>query len=75
MSKRSRKVYFLTFSIVIKYLKIFYLSKLFGNRYWDNRISALHKKSAFKIKKTLLELKGFYVKMGWYVTFFFLISY
>lgn len=64
MSRRSRKVYFLTFGIVFKYLKLYYLSKVFGKKYWENRVVTLHKKSAQKIKKTLLELKGLYIKVG-----------
>lgn len=64
MSKRSRKAYFLTFRIVFSYLKLYYLSKFFGKQYWENRVSSLHKKSALKIKKTLLELKGLYIKVG-----------
>ncbi len=64
MSKRSRKVYFLTFRIVFNYLKLHYLSKFFGKHYWDNRVNKLHEKSAQKIKKTLLELKGLYIKVG-----------
>ncbi len=64
MSRRSIKAYFLTFGIVFKYLKLYYLSKIFGEQYWKNRISNLHKKSAIKIKKTLLKLKGLYIKVG-----------
>ncbi|MEE9349618.1 MAG: AarF/ABC1/UbiB kinase family protein, partial [Flavobacteriaceae bacterium] len=64
MSKRSRKVYFVTFKIVFKYLKLHYLSKIFGKQFWDNRISDLHQKSALNIKKTLLNLKGLYIKVG-----------
>lgn len=64
MSNRSRKAYFLAFNIFIKYLTLYYLSKFLGKKYWENRIHDLHKKSASKIKKTLLDLKGLYIKVG-----------
>jgi predicted unusual protein kinase regulating ubiquinone biosynthesis (AarF/ABC1/UbiB family) len=64
MSRRSRKVYFLTFGILFRYLKLYYLSKIFGKSYWENRVSSLHKKSAHKIKKVLLDVKGLYIKVG-----------
>jgi predicted unusual protein kinase regulating ubiquinone biosynthesis (AarF/ABC1/UbiB family) len=64
MHKRARKAYILTFGILFSYLRLFLFSKVFGQKYWDRRISKLHQKSALKIKKTLLELKGLFIKVG-----------
>lgn len=62
--RRARKAYFLTFGILFRYLGLYLGSKIFGQKYWDNRIEKLHSRSAKKIKKTLLELQGLFIKVG-----------
>jgi len=64
MHRRARKAYFLTFGILFRYLGLYLGRKFFGQKYWDRRIEKLHLRSAEKIKKTLLELQGLFVKVG-----------
>ena len=64
MHKRARKAYYLTFSIVFSYLRLYLSSKIFGQKYWDKRVTKLHQRSAKRIKKALLELKGLFIKVG-----------
>lgn len=64
MHKRARKAYRLTFGILLRYLWLYLWSKLLGQGFWDKRIGKLHQKSALKIKKGLLDLKGLFIKVG-----------
>jgi len=61
---RIRKAYWTAFRVLISYLKLSFLSKFFGKKYYQNRIGNLHIKNANRVKKTILELEGLFIKVG-----------
>ena len=63
-SWRSRKAYWTALVVAMRYLRLFLLEKIFGRRFYDNRIMAVHVKNAHYIKKTILELQGLFIKVG-----------
>lgn len=62
--KRARKAYLLAYRIVFSYLFLYAKKSLFGKKYYDKRMEILHQKNAERIKKTILELKGLFIKVG-----------
>ncbi len=63
-SVRRRKAYWTTFKVVFGYLKLGFLSKFFGQSYYQQRLPDLHSRSAACIKESILELQGLFVKFG-----------
>lgn len=61
---RSRKAYWTALVVAMRYLRLFLLEKIFGRRFYDQRIMAVHVKNAHYIKKTILELQGLFIKVG-----------
>ncbi|NOQ75820.1 MAG: AarF/ABC1/UbiB kinase family protein [Crocinitomix sp.] len=62
--KRARKAYRLANRIMWRYLRLYVAKRIFGKRYYENRINALHEKNALQIKTAILELKGLFTKVG-----------
>ena len=63
-SWRSRKVYSTAFSIALKYLWLFFRGRIFGKKYVQKRLTKLHIQSALRLKKSFLELRGLFIKIG-----------
>ncbi|MEZ5055663.1 MAG: AarF/UbiB family protein [Saprospiraceae bacterium] len=63
-SWRSRKIYSVVFRILIAYLWVYGWSKILGRKYWIRKSPKLHVKSANRLRKTLLELEGLFIKIG-----------
>ena len=63
-SVRRRKAYWTAFKVFGSYLKLGFLSKLFGQRYYEEKLPLTNKRNAERIKKTVLELQGLFIKFG-----------
>lgn len=61
---RKRKAYFTAFKVLVSYYWLHLKSKLFGKRYYNERINDLHQKNALRIKKSVQELEGLFIKFG-----------
>ncbi|PHR25990.1 MAG: ABC transporter [Fluviicola sp.] len=62
--KRSKKAYRLTNQLLFSYLFLFLGKKVFGNRYYEKRIDAIHTKNAKRVESTISELQGLFTKAG-----------
>ncbi len=61
---RRRKAYWTAFVVFCSYYGLHLKSKIFGQKYWDKNISALHHKNANRVKNRLMELQGLFIKFG-----------
>lgn len=61
---RVRKAYTTAFRIMFSYIWLNLKSKIFGQQYYQNRLSDLNLKNAHRIRKTIIELQGLFVKIG-----------
>jgi ubiquinone biosynthesis protein len=61
---RFLKAYILTGRILTRYLTLFLLRKIFGKNRFKNLWERTHRISARKIKVTILDLKGLFIKVG-----------
>ncbi len=61
---RKRKAYATAFTIFMSYFWLNLKSKFRGTAYYDKRIETLHAKNAQRIKTTIQELQGLFVKIG-----------
>ncbi|HFC00149.1 MAG TPA: AarF/ABC1/UbiB kinase family protein [Phaeodactylibacter sp.] len=50
--------------VMMSYMRLSFFGKIFGKKYYQKRIAALHLKNANRTKKTILELEGLFVKVG-----------
>ncbi|MEO0724429.1 MAG: AarF/UbiB family protein [Bacteroidota bacterium] len=63
-SKRIRKSYSVFIRVAISYLWLYLGRRLFGQAYYDKRITSLHLKNAERVKKAIVELQGLFIKVG-----------
>ena len=61
---RIRKAYWTAFVVMISYVKLSLLGKVFCNHYYQERIGAVHFKNANRVKITILKLEGLFIKVG-----------
>ncbi len=61
---RIRKAYWTAFVVVMSYVRLWLVSKLFGKQYYQKRITALHIKNANRVKTAILQLQGLFIKVG-----------
>jgi len=61
---RIRKAYSTAFVVLCSYLWLILKAKLFGRKYYENRIFELHVRNANRVKKTILHLQGLFIKVG-----------
>ncbi len=61
---RKYKAYKTALVVAFSYLKLSLVSKILGKKYYKKRIEALHLKNANRVKKTILELQGLFIKIG-----------
>lgn len=58
------KAYSLTFSVLLRYLSLWFFGKLVSNERKKAWFENAHTKTAKRITKTIFELKGLYIKIG-----------
>lgn len=58
------RAYTTTFQVIFSYLSLFWMAKLLGRAYRDQRIKAVHKANAKRVYATILELQGLFIKVG-----------
>ena len=63
-SWRTRKAFGTTFRVMLSYFWLYILSRFLGENFRKKRLKALHLKNATRIKKTIIELQGLFVKVG-----------
>ncbi|MEO0875277.1 MAG: AarF/UbiB family protein, partial [Bacteroidota bacterium] len=63
-SKRIRKAYSVFARVAFSYLWLYLRKRLFGQAYFEKRITSLHIRSAERVKKAILELQGLFIKVG-----------
>lgn len=63
-STRRRKAYWMAIRVGASYLWLYLLTKLRGKGYWAANIQAKNRKNAGRIKETMLELQGLFIKAG-----------
>ena len=61
---RFLKAYFTAVSILFSYWWFFFKSRFYGDRYIEENISRVHRTSARKIHKSILQLQGLFIKVG-----------
>ena len=61
---RFLRAYFLTGRILTRYSLLFFLRKLFGTHRFSGLMEATHVHTARQMKRTILELKGLFIKVG-----------
>ncbi len=61
---RFLKVYWLTLTVLTRYLSLVLLSKVFGETRLESRWQDTHLKTARQIKASILEWKGLFIKVG-----------
>ena len=63
-SRRVGKAYWTTFVVMMSYFKLYLLSKIFGQKYYQRRILATHLRNANRAKTAILQLQGLFIKIG-----------
>lgn len=63
-SRRVRKAYWTAAVVMLSYGWLFLGKKLFGKRFYEKRILALHLRNADRVKKAILQLNGLFIKIG-----------
>jgi len=63
-SKRARIAYATAFGVMMSYARLWIASRIWGEKYYDNRIMALHLHNANRVKAAILRLNGLFVKVG-----------
>ncbi|MCB9282687.1 MAG: AarF/ABC1/UbiB kinase family protein [Lewinellaceae bacterium] len=63
-SWRIRKAYAVAIIVMGSYGGLLLGKKLFGKRYYEKRIIALHVRNAERVKLAILKLKGLFIKVG-----------
>ena len=63
-TKRRRKAFALAFKIIGSYLILRATKKLRSDKSYNTKISKLHEKNAVRVKTTILELNGLFIKVG-----------
>jgi len=63
-SRRIRKAYWTAWVVAFSYLRLMFLRRFFGSRWYERRIAGLHVQNAERVKKAILELQGLFIKVG-----------
>ena len=58
------RAYTTTFQVIWSYMSLFWMAKLLGRAYRDQRIKAVHTENAKRVYATILELQGLFIKVG-----------
>jgi ubiquinone biosynthesis protein len=63
-SRRIRKAYWTAFVIAMSYFRASLLRRLWGQRWYEQRVATLHIQNAERAKQAILELQGLFIKVG-----------
>lgn len=63
-SYRFVRAYSTTFVVIGSYLWFFLLTRLLGHSWADGRVGDVHAKNARRIERTIVELRGLFIKVG-----------
>jgi ubiquinone biosynthesis protein len=63
-SFRLRKAYSTALVVLFSYGRMAFLKKIFGQKWYNKRILALHLRNAERVRDAILELKGLFIKLG-----------
>lgn len=63
-SRRIRKAYWTAFLITMRYVWASFMRRFRGQRWYNNRLTALHIYNAEHVKRAILELEGLFIKVG-----------
>jgi ubiquinone biosynthesis protein len=63
-SFRLRKAYWTTAVVMFSYTRLWFFKKIFGQKWYNKRIVALHIRNSEKVRDAILELKGLFIKLG-----------
>jgi ubiquinone biosynthesis protein len=63
-SFRFVRAYFVTFLVIASYLAAGLGRRLFGNAWYDDRRSELHRRNARRVERTIVALQGLFIKVG-----------
>lgn len=63
-SKRMRRAYFVAFQVMAAYMGLWLASHWRSRAKHEQRMLALHERNALKIRQTILELQGLFIKVG-----------
>jgi ubiquinone biosynthesis protein len=63
-SGRFVRAYSTTFVVIGSYLWFFFLARLFGKAWADERVEEVHARNARRIERTIVQLQGLFIKIG-----------
>jgi ubiquinone biosynthesis protein len=61
---RFLRAYFTTFVVLGSYVWLGLKARIFGGRYREDHVEAVHRRSARRIEETIFELQGLFIKVG-----------
>jgi predicted unusual protein kinase regulating ubiquinone biosynthesis (AarF/ABC1/UbiB family) len=59
-----RRAYGIAARVLASYLWLFLKRRVFGAAYYDRQIAAVHERNAARVKASILELQGLFIKVG-----------
>src|SRR6266542_70042 len=63
-SYRFIRAYWTTFQVIFAYLGLGLGRRLFGTRWYEQRIGEAHRRNALRVERTILKLQGLFIKVG-----------
>ena len=69
-SYRIRKAYWTAAVVIFSYMRLSFLRRFFGQKWYNRRILALHIYNAERVKTVILELNGLFIKLGQLLSIF-----
>lgn len=63
-SFRLRKAYWTATVVMFSYARLWFLKKIFGKKWYNRRIVALHIHNAERVRDAILQLNGLFIKLG-----------
>lgn len=63
-SYRFFRAYHTTFVVLGSYLWFFFLGRLLGKAWMDDRVGEIHTRNARRVERTIVELQGLFIKVG-----------
>lgn len=63
-SYRFVRAYTTTFMVIGSYLLTYWLGKLFGGRWLEQRLQTVHARNARRVQTTIVDLQGLFIKVG-----------
>ena len=69
-SYRIRKAYWTATVVIFSYMRLSFLRRFFGQKWYNRRILALHIYNAERVKTVILELNGLFIKLGQLLSIF-----